>query len=143
MNPRSAIHPLIWNRHEDFNWVFAFEGLDLTGATITGGIRTAPDAPGAPVVTLGMAGSPTAQGFRLQSVSSEDVFIGGAAGTLTAPVSYVSLRILEAVADGFTYPIEVGEDLVLFWDMHIQPSGGDDYRQLEGPFTVHLGARVS
>lgn len=140
MKPRCATHPLTWNRHEDFVWVFAFQGLDLTGATFSGAVRAIPDGGGASLVTLGTVSSDTSQGFHLQQVTTETIDFGGDVGVRTVSVSYVNMRILKAVADGFTYPVEKGDDLPLFWDMHITPATGDEYRALEGDFTVRAGA---
>ena len=51
-NPATGKRDIIANRWAPLVHVFAFQGIDLTGATFDGAIRQVPDASGSPLVVL-------------------------------------------------------------------------------------------
>lgn len=146
MTPETGTRDLLVNRWAPFVHLFAFQGLDLTGATFAGAIRQVKDGTGAPLKTLGSAGSGSAEGFFLQSVATETVDFGTVngvdVGEQSVPVSYVQMRVNEASIEALPRRTD-GNDVELYWDMQVTPSGGDKYRALEGAFTVHAGVTGS
>lgn len=147
MIPSTGTRDLLANRWAPFVHVFAYRGLNLTGATFAGGIRAVKDGSGAPLVVLANAAS-NAQGFSLLSVATETIDFGGLIGVRTVPVSYVQMRINETTMEGLPFPEQLllgerGDDVPLWWDKQITPTGSDKYRQLEGQFIVHAGVAGS
>lgn len=127
------------NRWEPFVHVFRFEGQNFTGAAFISQVRLTRDAAGSPLVNLATVGSVGTEGITLVSVANEDIDFGGDVGVVNVPVSTVSMRINEATVEALPLPAELGEDVPLYWDMQITPSGGNKYRALEGEFVVAAG----
>ncbi|MGZ9062966.1 MAG: hypothetical protein ACXW2K_13825, partial [Allosphingosinicella sp.] len=85
------------------------EGVDLTGAAFAMQVRQKPDTPGTPNISLVTAASP-AEGISVAVDTS---------GAL--PVSTIQIRINEATMEALPAAGQVGDDLELYWDMHITP----------------------
>ncbi|MFS0736924.1 hypothetical protein ABC347_07730 [Sphingomonas sp. 1P06PA] len=107
----------------------SFEGFDLTGATLRAQVRLLPDIAGTPLVDLPTVTSASTEGLRLISVATT----GG------VTTSIVGIRINETTMEGLPLPDEIGADALLYWDMHVTPSGGLKQRWLAGTFTVRAG----
>lgn len=105
-----------------------FEGIDLTDAVMKAQVRDRKDG-GAVRVDLATVGSITSEGLKL--VSAGDV-----GGVMT---SVVSMRINEATMEAMPFGDPIGDDLLLYWDMHITPDGGVKEKYLYGTFTVRAG----
>lgn len=132
---------------------FAFAGVDFTGATFAAQVRLLPDAGGSPLVNLATVGSGASEGLYLAYAGTATVATHIAAGRLTEAqadaagyasgdsllLSSVGLRINETTMEGLPFPAEVGDDALLYWDMHITPSGGIKDKYLGGTFTVRSG----
>lgn len=91
------------------------------------------------MVDLSTVPSAGTEGINIVSVANEDIDFGGSIGVVNVPVTTISIRINEATVEALPEPAELGDDVTLYWDMQITPSGGTKYRALEGTFTVHAG----
>jgi hypothetical protein len=120
--------PLEGDRYTPFVRTLTFTGIDLTGATMAAQVRDRKDG-GAVRANLGTTGSATAEGIHLVSA-------GLVEGVMT---SVVTIRMDEATMEAMPYGTEIGDDLDLWWDMHITPSGGDKQKYLHGVFTIRAG----
>lgn len=127
--PRQGRRDLIANRWEPFVHTFDFEGFNLTGAAIIAQVRLTPDASGSALIDLTTVGSVGTQGITITGTST--------VGSVTT--THLSMRINESTMEALPAPTEVGDDLTLYWDMQITPSGGVKYRALEGTFIVDSG----
>ena len=116
--------PLAGNRWTPFIYEIEFQDRDFTGAMLDMHVRLTFDTPGAPLIDL----SPAAAG-------SEGLSLAVADGDTT-----ITIQIDEATMEGLPDATEVGDDLVLHYDLHITPSGGTKEVYLRGPFTVRAGA---
>ena len=148
------IRPGVYDISAD-RWVacirtFSFVGLDFTGATFLSHVRLKPDASGAPLVTLNVAGA-GAEGLRLIGVYTSTIAAHIDAGRLssvppgysltdTVPLSQVGMRINEVTMEGLPFPGERGDDATFAWDIHITPSGGIKDKYLGGAFICRAGA---
>lgn len=128
-NPKTGPLKLTANRWEPFIYTIDFEGFDYTGATFAMQVRAVKDSGGTALVNLATVGS----------VGTEGITIVGVTTTDGIPTTSISIRINEATVEALPEPAELGEDIVLRWDMQITPSGGNKYRALEGAFTVSAG----
>lgn len=136
----------------------AFVGLDFTGATFLAHIRTMPDAPGSPLVSLGTVVSAAVEGIRLIYAGSATIAahitalrllevppgINPATGLAyasgdTVTLSQVGIRVNETTMEALPFPEEVGDNATLYWDMHITPSGGIKDKYCGGVFLVRAG----
>lgn len=117
------------NRWEPFVHTIDFEGVDWTGATFLMQVRATRDAGGAALVDLATVGS----------VGTEGVAIIGVTTTDGVPTTSISIRVNEATMEGLPEPGALGDDIDLYWDMQVTPSGGTKQRALEGKFTVKAG----
>jgi hypothetical protein len=97
-------------------------GLSLTSATISMQVRQYYDAPGSALVSLSTVGSPSTEGIYIASATE------------------LSIRINEWTMEDLPAATEVGDDLVLYYDIHITPSGGVKQVYVRGTFTVRGGA---
>lgn len=117
--------PLVGHRWVPFKpYQIQFNDLDLTGATFTMTVRATRDA-GSSLISITNSTSP-AEGISIISAS--------------ASATVIEIRINEATMEALPAAAAVGDDLDLFWDMHITPSGGTKAVYLEGPFTLRGGA---
>lgn len=127
----TAVFPLAGDRFTPLVDTIDVVGVDLTGATFKMQVRDRKDG-GTVRSDLATVGSVGTEGVTLVGVTTVD----------GAPVSQISFRINEATmeampdsADG----LEAGEDVPLYWDMHITPSGGVKFVAFAGEFTVKAG----
>lgn len=129
----------------------SFVGLDFTGATFLAHIRLHPDYPGFPLVALATVGSAASEGIHLAYSGTDTIANHIAAGRInevppgytsasSVQISVVGLRVNETTMEMLPFPAELGDELVLAWDMHITPSGGIKDKYLGGAFTVRPGA---
>jgi hypothetical protein len=106
-----------------------FDGADFTGAIFAMHVRLSRDAPGVPLIALGMAASSLVQGVRLISVT----------GVGAAAVSSIGVRIDEATMRALPGPSNPGADVTWYWDLHVTPTGATKQRYLGGEFIVRAG----
>jgi hypothetical protein len=135
--PTTGRRDLIVNRWVPLTHVFAFQGIDLTGADYTLAVRAVPDATGDPLLTVSVGTGAT--GITFPGVFTETVDFGGDIGEISVPVSYVQMKIAAAAINALPFTSPRGGDFLLWWDLKITPASGDAYRALEGKFTVHAG----
>lgn len=110
------------DRWTPFVVTLEFTGLVLTGATFAMQVRQTFDAEGAPLVALGTVGSSSAEGVYIVSATQAQI------------------RINESTMEGLLEAPEEGDDLKLYYDLHITPAGGTKQVYLRGPFIVRGGA---
>lgn len=140
--------PLAGDRYTPFLETLVFLNLDFTAAVFKLQVRARKD--GGPLYAdLGTV-TTAAEGVRLLYGGTDTIAAHIAAGRLSAvPSGYVSgdsialsqatIRINEATMEAMPLGTEAGDDLELFWDLHITPSGGMKQVYVEGPFTVRAG----
>lgn len=114
--------PLAGDRWTPFTATLEFTGLVVTGATFAMQVRQTYDQAGSPLVSLTNVGSANTQGIYIVSAS------------------VIQIYIAEATMEGLPDATEVGDDLVLYYDLHITPSGGVKQVYARGTFTVRGGA---
>jgi hypothetical protein len=119
---------LTGDRFTPFIREISFAPIDLTAAVMKAQVRDRKDGGTirADLATVTIAGT---EGLRLDSVSA----IGG------ITTSIVTMRINESTMEAIPYGTERGDDLLLYWDLHITPSGGAKEVYLFGNFTVLAG----
>jgi hypothetical protein len=120
--------PLEGDRYTPFLRTLTFQGIDLTGAVMSAQVRDRKDG-GTVRADLDTVLSSSAEGIYLVSAGTVE-------GVLT---SVITIRINEATMEAFPFGTEIGDDLDLWWDMHITPSGGTKQKYLHGVFTLRSG----
>lgn len=146
---RSGVLDLYADRWTPFFDVFAFVEQDLTGASFSMQIRAKPNATGPALVDLATI-TTSGQGLRQFRVSTDDVetlIAGGRLGevppgyelTDVITVSELSVTINETTMETLAFTGERDEDSVLYWDLHVTPSGGRKYKAFGGKFVVVAG----
>lgn len=145
------------DRFVPFIRTLAFLGYDFTGATFAAQVRTRKDG-GTLKADLGTVVTASAEGVRLIYGGTALISAHIAAGRLTSVpdatnpatgVAYVAadsvtlsqlgIRINETTMEAMPYGDDRGEDEVLYWDLHITPSGGTKDKYAGGTFTVRAG----
>lgn len=127
--PTAGTRDLVANRWEPFVHTIDFVGFDWSAANFIAQVRMTRDATGSALVDLSTVGS----------VGTEGITVVEVVMTAGVPTTTVSMRINEATMEALPAAGEVGDDIVLYWDMQVTPSGGVKARWLEGTFTVHAG----
>ena len=128
----------------------AFVDFDFTDAEFSAQVRAVPDVSGTPLVDLATVGSAASEGVRLIYAGSATVTAHMAAGRLpevppgmegstVVTVSQLGIRINETTMEGLPFPGEYGDDKLLYWDLHITPSGGIKDKYAGGQFVVRAG----
>ena len=148
-----SLTPLSGGRWVPFVEIWSFQGFDETGADFRMQLRLYPDAPGNPLVDMGVVTSPTIQGLHpyyagLATIAAHiaagrmvpDEVAEGALYTDQLMLSLVSVRINETTMEGLPFPAERGDDNVLAWDLHVTPAGQVKQLWAAGPFTIQAGA---
>lgn len=120
--------PLVARRRVPFPLQIEVQGLDLTGAVFKMQVRDRKDG-GFVRADLVTVSSASAEGVRLIGVETID----------DVTVSTIGIRINETTMEAMNAATEIGQDAVIWWDMHITPSGGIKQVYFEGPFTVKAG----
>jgi hypothetical protein len=129
---------------------FSFVGQDFTGAAFASHIRLAPDAAGAPLITLANAAA-NAEGLSLLGVFTSSIQAHINAGRLSevppgyeasdvVPLSQVVMRINETSMEGLPWPAERGSDATFAWDLHVTPTGLAKDKWIGGAFVCRAGA---
>lgn len=118
---------LYGDRWTPFVATLNFTGLVLTGATVAMHVRDTYDKSGTPRVSLGNVVSSSAEGLYI------------------ADADTLGIRINESTMESLPMPGvgvegDVGDDLTLYWDLHITPSGGAKQVYARGKFIVRGGA---
>lgn len=141
------------DRYVPFKRTLAFLGYDFTGATFKMQVRDRKDG-GAVRADLSTVTLASAEGVRLIYGGSDTVANHITAGRLkavpngytsasTVILSQVGIRInettMEAMPFGGEIGGEIGDDLELYWDLHVTPSGGDKDLYAAGTFTLRAG----
>lgn len=125
MFPTIRSAPLRGARSAALIETIVIDGLDLTGATFRLEVRDRRDG-GALRAALDTVVSLSAEGVRIVSVDTS--------GTL--PVTTLGIRINETTMEAMPDAPEPGDDVSLWWGMHITPSGGVKFLAFDSTFTV-------
>ncbi|MES2902835.1 MAG: hypothetical protein V4696_01495 [Pseudomonadota bacterium] len=125
-----ALLPLVGNRWTPFVYSIDVVGIDLSDAAFKAQVRLGPGTPGTPLVDLANATAGT------QGISVTVATVGG------VTTSTVTMRINEPVMEGLPAKpgAELGDDAVLFWDLHVTAQGLSKAVYFRGPFIVKNGA---
>lgn len=121
-------YPIEAARHTPFDDPLTFRGIDLTGAVMKAQVRVEKDG-GEIKADLDTVLTPETEGLYLVSAGLVD-------GVMT---SEVRMWIDEATMKAMTPAPDQGEDVILYWDLHITPAGGVKQVYLYGTFTVLAG----
>lgn len=117
------------DRYTPYEENFIFAGIDLTDSVMKAQVRDRRDG-GAIRATLNTVTMENTEGLRLVSAGEID-------GIMT---SAVAMFIDEATMEAMPSGLEIGDDIDLYWDLHITPDGGVKRNYLRGLFTVLAGA---
>lgn len=117
------------NRWEPFVTTIDFEGFDYASATFLMQVRAVKDSGGAALVDLATVGNIATEGITITGVTTTD----------GVPTTGISIRVNEATIEGLPEPSLLGDDVTLYYDLQITPSGGNKYRALEGNFIIKAG----
>lgn len=139
---------LAGDRQTPFLRTLTFLRIDFTGAVFKMQVRDRKDG-GAVRADLATVVT-TAEGVKLVYGGTATIAAHIAAGRLTAvpagfasgdnvALSTVTIRINEATMEAMPFGTEVGDDLELYHDFHVTPSGGTKEVYLEGPYIVRAG----
>lgn len=141
-----AYLPMSGDRNIALNQEIAFIGDNFTGATFRMQLRLTPDAPGTPLATATMTllygGTDTLANFvRLtqipQSLAEAAVASGDYTMDTVTGLSLVKLSIPAAAMALAQWPApELGDDLILAYDLLVTPTGEPEVKIAYGPFTV-------
>lgn len=140
------------DRFVAFIQTLRFIGYDFTGATFKAQVRDRRDG-GALRADLSTVVLASAEGVRLVYGGTDTVANHKTAGRLTATeatalgyvdadsivISQVGIRINETTMEAMPYGTERGDDISLYWDIHITPSGGVKDLYAGGAFLVRAG----
>lgn len=148
--------PLAGDRQTPFFETLIFLGLDLTSAVFKLQVRDRKDG-GAVRADLATV-TTTAEGVRLLYGGTDTIANHITAGRLeevpsgtnpatglpytaadSVEMSQVTFKINETTMEAMPFGTETGDDLEIFWDLHVTPSGGLKQVYLEGTFTVRAG----
>jgi hypothetical protein len=128
---------------------------DFTGATFNMQVRDRKDG-GALRADLDTVANLTLEGVCIVYAGTDTVTAHIAAGRMTqedatdlglaggdsVAVSVLGIRVNEATMEAMPFGDEIGDDKVLFYDMHISPSGGTNDVWIAGTITVRAGVTV-
>ncbi len=151
---RPASTPLSGGRWVPFIETWAFQEVDLSAASFAMHIRLTPDAPGDPLVGLGLVGvTPSEQGIAVLYAGTATIAAHLAAGRMLPDevpegavdsdnllLSQLRVRINETVMEALPFPGERGDDNVLAWDLHVTVPGSLKQVWAAGPFSVIAGS---
>lgn len=127
--------PLAGARQVPFVHEWEWVGQDLTGATFAMQVRDS-KAAGA-VLRADLATVVTAiEGVRLASVSTTE-------GVTTSVVQVIIDDATMALMDVAEDASQPGNDMVIYYDMIITPSGGIPFVAVAGTFTIVAGVTVA
>ena len=118
---------LVVDRWQPYVETFQFSGVTLDYATLRAQVRLCADAPGSPLLDLGMAAGPAADGF----------IVGPTVTTGGVDTNLVTLRIGNPSA--LPAASSLGGDAVLAWDLIITMPFADPVRAAAGQVTVRAG----
>jgi hypothetical protein len=125
---------------------------DLTGATFKMQVRDRKDggtlradlltvgSMASEGVTLVYAGTDTVTNhITAGRLDQEDADALGLVGADNLEMSVLGIRINETTMEAMPFAVEIGDDVELYYDMHITPSGGNKDLWFGGAFTVRAG----
>jgi hypothetical protein len=115
----------------------AILGPNYTGAAFAMHIRNNNGDTGTPLVSLAGATAGT-QGI---SVTYNAAFVYNAAGAV-APASLILIQIDETTLEALALNNPANTPLVLYYDLHVTPTGGVKRVELHGSFTIQPGATI-
>lgn len=118
----AATLPISGNRFTPLSYVISMNaGADWSTATVLMHVRQLPDQTGTPLLTLN----------------------SGAGGEITlsysAPNTTIAILVPELDMEALPAAAETGQDLTLYYDMHITPPSGVKDVYFRGTFTVLAG----
>lgn len=145
------------DRYVPFVRSFSMIGYDFTGATFAAQVRDRKDG-GALRADLGTV-TTSAQGVRLIFGGTNTVANHITSNHLTSDIynlvnintgvkyvaadnvvlSYLRITINEATMEAMPFGTDIGDDKLLYWDLHITPSGGTKDLYVAGDFLVRAG----
>lgn len=142
---------LAGDRWVPFIQSLSFVGVNWTGAAFAMHVRATRDVAGTPLVSLTTQTLASAEGVRLIYGGSDTITNHITAGRLSAVpsgflttdtvlLSQLGIRVNETTMEGLTFPTERGDDTVLYYDLHVTPSGGEKDLYARGTFTARAGA---
>lgn len=115
----------------------AILGPDYTGAAFAMHIRNQPGDTGSPLVSLAGATA----GSQGVSVTYNAAYVYNEVGD-TAPASLILIQIDEATIEALALNNPTNAPLVLYYDLHVTPSGGVKRVECFGEFTIYPGVTI-
>lgn len=107
-----------------------FVGMDFAGAAFKLEVRTEKDTEGTALISIAGA-SAGSEGISVTTTEDDGI-----------TTSHVQIQINEATIEALPFAGERGDDLELWWDFHITPSGGTKRNWLGGKFIVRAGVTI-
>ncbi|UAB76947.1 hypothetical protein INR77_08810 [Erythrobacter sp. SCSIO 43205] len=120
-----------------FDKTIAKMGVDYSGATMLCHIRNEPGDTGTPLVTLSNA-APPSEGLSV----TYDASYPDPEGVLVDGASKVRMIVSEATLEALDTASPTSNALVLYYDIHLTPSGGTKFVFCSGKFTINPGVTV-
>lgn len=133
----SPLIDLTVNKRTPADFIIPEMGANYTGATLFAEVRAEPGADGTALITLNPA-TPPAEGL---SVTYDAGYVDPE-GIMPDGASLVRIIIAEATLEGLAYGADASKPVVLYYDIHLTPSGGTKFVFCSGTFTVDPGVTV-
>lgn len=114
--------PIEMYRNAPFQGFFYVVGIDLEGADARFEVRDRKDGG---ELRVGIDDAPSGDGVRISSAT-----VGGVATTT------IEVFLTEATVESLPLAPEVGDDLTLFYGLHLTPSGGIKFLAFQSEFVV-------
>lgn len=122
-----ATLPLVGNRWTPLVYTIQVTGADLSAATFKAQVRLLPGTSGTPLVDLATAA------LGAEGISCTSATVGA------DTVSTITLRVNQSTMSGLPVAPATGDDVTLYWDMHVTRTGFSKAVYFRGPFTVLAG----
>ena len=117
-----------------FDDTIAMMGVDYSSATPLMEIRPEPGGSGTALVSLG-ASSSGSQGIAI----TYDADYPDPDGIMADGATIVRIIINETTLEGLSYGADPADDVTLYYDIHLTPSGGKKFVYCAGKFAVMPG----
>ncbi len=112
-------------------------GMDDSGATAAMEIRVEPGAQGSALVSLGMSSN----GGEGIAITYDDEYPDPETDELDG-ASIVRIIINETTLEGLSYNADPSKPLVLYYDIHLTPSGSKKFIFCAGAFIINPGVTL-